>query len=820
MSGLGERVLDACLRRVRSREWDGYDLALVRDHPAIAELPSTSTLVGETWRIERVTGELTLRDALPDAGRLVAVVPAAFVPPPDIAGRAWLAKPLDVRADDVVSGLTGRACEPLPDEELARAVVESIDLLASQVGRWSQHGTVSEAEVRAVLVAADLCTDERLDRERDHHLLARWILNGAPRSRVPALLARALEEAVPRTGRWLAWVARTGDVPGLLAAGAVGPDATGAWSVEPAPRTHAERQELRTLVDRAVRDAWRVDEARTLAALQHAEGLAHRTRGVEDEPARFPLVRAALDRALFRYAASAAEGRPVDDVAVDGLRANLHAGRAADRIEHVQDLGRIARALALPEPDATVEAWAAFGVTVAWLDRAVRAVRRRLEAMPADLRGPSERLLGAAVRKRDAWNRAFAGVLASHWPRVAASKDLRRPLPLHQVSKALVARLLDDGARVLLVVLDGCDVSTFLELADTLPEGVGLALPPVRDAILRDDLAGGGPLRVAVAPVPTVTSHARRALFAGEIPGNTALTDTESRPSNASADTTAFARNSALRDIPRELLLKGDLDEGALDAALARPELRLVAVVWNGVDDALSSKETTALGPWTMAALGVRAGPSLKRAVDAGWTVLVTADHGHTPFCDTSRKVAASAEGARYHTSPLEGATRFAEGPLPVRPLYLLTDVGAWAGGQRRGWHGGAALEEVLVPLALLGPGSARPRPPSWWWSSEAVEVPSVEAPAEPVATTPVGGVPEEVRRILSAQPLWIAALERLSEREVLSLAQLAKLLGSTPFLVGMMMSTVAGTLGRAGVTAPFVDEEVGAKRIFRWRRS
>lgn len=827
MSGLGERVLDACLRRVRTPEWAGYDLVLVRAHPVLGALPAVAALIGEQWRVEMVTGELTLRDALPETGRLVAVVPPSFVPPPDIAGRAWLNKPIDVRADDIVSGVTGRQCEPLPEEDLAHAVVESVDLLAGQVGRWSQHGPVSAAEVRAVLVAADLGTDERLDRERDHHLLARWILHGAPRSRVPALLARALEEAVPRTGRWLAWAARTGDVPALLAAGAVGADTDGGWTIEPAPRSAAERQELRALVDRAVRDAWRVDAQRTAATLQTAERLAYRARAVEDEPARFPLVRAALDRALFRFARLAAEGRPVDDAVVDSLRANLYGPGAAATIEHVQDLGRIARALGLAAPASGVDAWAAFGASaVAWLDLALRGVRRRLETMPADIRGPSERLLQAAVTRRDEWNRAFATTLSAEWPKVAATKDLRRALPLHQVTRSLVARLVDDGGRVLLVVLDGCDLSTFLELAHTLPDGVGLALPPVTDGALRDDLAATGALRVAISPLPTVTSHARRALFAGEIPGNSALDDTESPAANASADTTAFGRNQALRDAPRLLLLKGQLADGALDEALARPDLRVVAVVWNGVDDALSSKETTALGPWNVGALGVRAAASLLRAVEAGWTVVVTADHGHTPYWDAGRKVAPAALGARYHTAPLTGAVRFATGPLPSTPLHLLTDVGAWAGGQRRGFHGGAGLEEVLVPLALLGAGTGRPRPPGWWWSGDGVEVAlAPEAPPPPpetVAAPALPGrlVPPEVRDALAAQPAWVVAVERIAEREILSLAQLSGLLGRPPFLVGGMMSSILATLARAGVPAPFVEEQAGTERSYRWRRN
>ena len=64
---------------------------------------------------------------------------------------------------------------------------------------------------------------------------------------------------------------------------------------------------------------------------------------------------------------------------------------------------------------------------------------------------------------------------------------------------------------------------------------------------------------VAISPVPTVTNHSRRALFAGDIPGNTALDETESAAANATADRLAWERNTALGDTPRRLFLKGDL---------------------------------------------------------------------------------------------------------------------------------------------------------------------------------------------------------------------------------------------------------------------
>src|SRR6185312_588601 len=103
---LGERVLDWMLRRLRQavplRRED--DLVLVHDHPALADVGPSIDVKGDPWRVARVTGELTLREALPEADRLIAVIPAGFPPlPMDIAGRTYLKRALDLRAEDVVA---------------------------------------------------------------------------------------------------------------------------------------------------------------------------------------------------------------------------------------------------------------------------------------------------------------------------------------------------------------------------------------------------------------------------------------------------------------------------------------------------------------------------------------------------------------------------------------------------------------------------------------------------------------------------------------------------------------------------------------------
>ena len=109
----------------------------------------------------------------------------------------------------------------------------------------------------------------------------------------------------------------------------------------------------------------------------------------------------------------------------------------------------------------------------------------------------------------------------------------------------------------------------------------------------------------------------------------------------------------------------------------------------------------------------------------------------------TELKVDATGLGQRFGAEPVEGSVAFASGPLPRQPLHLLTRFGAWIGQQRRGFHGGAGLEEVAVPFAflgrVLGQQEGRAKAPAWWWSSDDLGAPvlPVEAPRVTAASAP-----------------------------------------------------------------------------------
>lgn len=762
MNPLGDRVLDWMLRRLEQGASLQQDLVLVHQDGPLSDVPAALDHSGQRWRIARVGGELTLRDVISDAARMIAIVPQTFAPPPDIAGRAYLGRVLDVRPEDIIAALANRFCERIDDPDLIASLRESLDLLRDSTGQWTLGPVVTAKEVRSAIVSALLKTQARLDRESDRAILARWITDAPPSIRAGSLLKQALLDTHGPTGAWLAWIVETGSLRQFITAGAlVGSEHGRAlMSSVPGVSSAADEFRLRNLVEHAVRDAHgarsreRNAAARVRAALADAEQLATRLDIQAIDPARYPLLQTVLRRALTLYAERARSGDPVDDTQIETLQANLYADEASTEIELVRLLSRLARfsaRVAPPPREQPMDAWFHLArADTAWADDAIRRVRRLQSEVEPALAAIAGTLLARSLAHRDELNAAFAAALSQNWQAVAASKDLRKPLPLHNVTRSLVRRLIDAGRRVFLVVFDGCDLSTFLELIRSLPEDIGLKSPDVTDASLRDDLKKVDPFHLAIAALPTVTNHSRRALFAGEIPGNTALDETEKSSANASADKTAWKRNAALGDIKRILFLKGDLQKSTtpLMDALSSKEHRLVAAVFNDVDDALASQETTAIGPWNAQSIGLGFMSALRLAIEHDWVVILTSDHGHTPYIAADRHVVEKGLGNRYAETASPGSVVFDQGPLPKKPLHLQTRVGTWQNRQRRGFHGGASLEEVVVPLAFLGKvseGQGRPAEPSWWWSrtdqQTVIEPPVLQHPVEPQPRLPGAGV-------------------------------------------------------------------------------
>src|SRR5262249_43109700 len=147
----------------------------------------------------------------------------------------------------------------------------------------------------------------------------------------------------------------------------------------------------------------------------------------------------------------------------------------------------------------------------------------------------------------------------------------------------------------------------------------------------------------ALSPLPTVTSHARGAIFLGELPNDPLVAETVFRDQDeAKTDKARFNQNAALGNRSRRLFLKADLADGgqALLTALEDDSLSVIGAVFNAVDDQIGSSNTGAilrLMPEDITAFK----PALRVALKAGRKVLVTADHGHSPYVDKSLRTGA-----------------------------------------------------------------------------------------------------------------------------------------------------------------------------------
>jgi hypothetical protein len=145
-----------------------------------------------------------------------------------------------------------------------------------------------------------------------------------------------------------------------------------------------------------------------------------------------------------------------------------------------------------------------------------------------------------------------------------------------------------------------------------------------------------------------------------------------------------------------------------------------IAVIINAIDDDIKSTTTRVrlprledLGPMRTA---------VRTALDARWMVVVTADHGHTWHRSKKLRRGAIIPGGGERFAPVTSEQDVAkdaivtQDPHIVRvqegePLSkaegnqvaLLTAVGTYFGqNPRRGHHGGAGLEEVVIPCAIL----------------------------------------------------------------------------------------------------------------------
>ena len=401
---------------------------------------------------------------------------------------------------------------------------------------------------------------------------------------------------------------------------------------------------------------------------------------------------------------------------------------------------RLARWLAVQEnPPATLaEAATRMLRSWAWADRALASIARADTARVPQLAQAYATLWGRVKDRRAGLDADFARRLAAWTEASSASDDL-----------LLVENLLDRVARPLaeqrlpvIVVLDGMTAAAGAELAGELTGRGGWL-----EAGRRED--GREPV---LATVPSVTAISRTSLLAGTL-----------KAGDQAQERAGFAAFWGRRK--SVLFHKADLAPepgrplaGAVRDAIAGAD-SVVGIVLNTIDDALDKGKP---GPahWTPDQVSYLR-PVLDEARRAGRPVILTADHGHV--LDTGAPMSPHpAESARYR------AGTPGPGEITVRGPRVVIGAGAVVAAvdekihytpKRAGYHGGASLAEVVIPVITLLP-TGTPLPPGWhpydaaghapaWWDApvpRAAPAPSPAAPARPAAPRrkrPVAAAPD-----------------------------------------------------------------------------
>ncbi|MFJ2258626.1 BREX-2 system phosphatase PglZ [Streptomyces sp. NPDC087844] len=279
-----------------------------------------------------------------------------------------------------------------------------------------------------------------------------------------------------------------------------------------------------------------------------------------------------------------------------------------------------------------------------------------------------------------------------------------------------------DERRVLLLVLDGMSVAIANELAEALR----------RSWAEFDPLAEGAPRRRAMAAaLPTVTSVSRTSLFAGTLMKGTQTDEKRLFPALklwGGAPAAVFHKDDL------RTATAGDTFGPALTEALTDGRTH-VAVVLNAIDDRLAKEQKLGDGAWRVDDVpGLR--DLLRVAAAQGMAVVITSDHGHVVDRHGSKADAPTEPASARHRLPggglLDGREIALTGPRVVWPEPGASIVALWDADTRytalkAGYHGGASLAEVTIPVLAFLPFGAEP-PKEWrelgdqrpaWWAPE-----------------------------------------------------------------------------------------------------
>lgn len=266
----------------------------------------------------------------------------------------------------------------------------------------------------------------------------------------------------------------------------------------------------------------------------------------------------------------------------------------------------------------------------------------------------------------------------------------------------------------LVVVLDGMSAAIANQVvADTAQFGLMEWVPTATKQ------------RLAVAAaLPSLTEVSRTSLWGGQIMLGDSRTEAR-RLSVAFPGATMFHKNDLRAPAGAAL------PQPVLDALQAEPrKVPVVGVVINAIDDATHRTDMSAQ-KWGIDSLAPL--PALLRAaVAAGRTIVLTSDHGHVVERET-QQLSSSGSDSRWRPAD-SGSARTGEilvsGPRVSADgsssAVLLWSDDTHYGPRAAGYHGGASLAEITVPVVVLQAATIQAGATGWsvaplqqpiWWN-------------------------------------------------------------------------------------------------------
>jgi hypothetical protein len=700
---------------------------------------------GENWPVIAFDSELTLRRELLRGGYRHAVLVYRprkdFAVPLDIKARSFggAARILGLR--DLLAARTGLDWPPEVDyEDWRPSVARHLDAVVDHVERERKpfFGRVSREQLETLLIRAAFgVTVAGHDTASLLVQLAQAGPTTPPDDLELSLLRRQLAEHVVEHAEIVLWAAEEpGRAQRLLVTGAV-MRATHQAGIPPG---WGDLAGLRNRLIAGARDVTRA-EAEAVAQVtdltldtlrrlgrtgRRLAREAERQEGVQGLPPAYnDVLPGALHREIGQLAERMADGDATAAAEVTRLEDHLFAVEEQDALEALSLMAALVRWL-----DTVASQTAHLTDPIQWAgwyrDQGAYADLTALRLMGlrprvARLQDSADRLLQRFWEQRDALNRAFARAFLASYEDAIHSLEA---VASHRVIERVVQPLLRQEQRVLLVILDGCAYPDYLHLLEALAE---------RSIGPREEHLG-------LSLLPSITSVSRKAIFLAQLP--TDPFDTEEEYEEKAKVREEDALKGRLKGYRIEFFNKTRLSEGGTKPLITaiQGDAQLVAVIINTIDDHL---KTPGASPklhdlddlpvfWT----------AVQEALDTWRTVILTADHGHTWHLGKDRRRGPQSKGGGHRFLPwqkgqpledwaLESTSDLIQRPPGAVGLAFLYRSGDYLGHQPRpGYHGGVALEEVVVPCVVLARDVPPKAPPAWLRGEEAAPV--AEAPPPP----------------------------------------------------------------------------------------